>query len=62
MRQKKYTLPRHTNLASQGPRLGAFLVDMAIALAISLGLIFFCFRYVFKSKVDPLQKKMDDER
>lgn len=62
MRQKKYTLPRHTNLASQGPRLGAFLVDMAIALAISLGLIFFCFRYVFKSKVDPLQKKMDEMR
>jgi len=62
MRQRKYTLPRHTNLANQGPRLGAFLVDMAIALAISLGLIFFCFRYIFKGKVDPLQKKMDEMR
>lgn len=62
MRQKKYTLPRHTNLANQGPRLGAFLVDLAIAVAISLGLIFFCFRYVFKSKVNPLQNKMDEIR
>lgn len=62
MRAKKYTLPRHTNLAGQGPRLGAFFIDLALALAISLGFLFGVFQFVFKSKIEPLGKKIDEER
>lgn len=36
MPMKKYTLPRHTNLASQGLRITSAVVDFAIALALTL--------------------------
>lgn len=62
MRERKYTLPRHTNLASEGPRIGAFLIDLAIALAITLGLFFGCFSFIFKNKTDTLQSQIKDER
>ena len=62
MRQKKYTLPRHTNLSNQGPRLGAFLVDLAVAVAIALGLIRFALSYAFRFKIEPLANKMDEIR
>lgn len=59
---KKYTLPRHTNLANQGPRIGAFLIDIALTLALTIGLIFGCFAFVFKSKTKPLENKITEER
>ena len=62
MATKKYTLPRHTILAKQGPRLGAFLIDLAIAVALTLGLVRFVFSYAFRFKVEPLSKKMDEIR
>ena len=62
MAQKKYTLPRHTNLANQGARIGAFLVDLAIFVAISLGLLFACFRFVFAFKTRPLANAIKEEK
>ena len=62
MKERKYSLPRHTNLASEGPRIGAFLIDLAIALAITLGLFFGCFSFIFKNKTDSLQASIKEER
>lgn len=62
MREHKYHLPRHTNLANQGPRLGAFLIDLAIALALTLGFYFGCFNFVFKGKTKPLSEQIKNER
>ena len=62
MRQRKYTLPRHTNIANQGPRIGAFLIDLAISLAITLTLLFGCFRFVFNFKTKPLYASIEEER
>ena len=62
MAKRKYTLPRHTNLASQGSRIGAFLIDLAITLAIALGFFFGCFQFVFKFKTAPLEKRIKEER
>ena len=62
MRQRKYTLPRHTNIAPQGSRIGAFLVDVAIFFAITLGLIYGCFKFVFAFKTTPLEKSIREER
>lgn len=52
MIQRKYTLPRHTILAKQGARTGAFLVDLAIALAFVFTLVFAVFRPIFKNRVN----------
>lgn len=62
MTKRKYTLPRHTNLANQGPRIGAFLIDLAITLALSLAFIFGCFRFVFNFKTEPLEARIEEER
>ena len=62
MRQRKYTLPRHTNLASQGSRIGAFIVDLAIAVAITVAFIFGVFQFVFKFKTVPLNQRIEEER
>lgn len=62
MAQKKYTLPRHTNLANQGPRIGAFLVDLAVFVALTLLLLFACFRFVFAFKTKPLKQAITSER
>ncbi len=62
MKARKYTLPRHTNLAPQGPRIGAFLIDLAIFVAITLGLIYGCFRFVFSFKTAPLKSAIKEER
>ena len=62
MRERKYTLPRHTNVANQGPRIGAFLIDLAITLAISLALLFGCFKYIFNFKTKPLESRIEEER
>ena len=62
MAQRKYTLPRHTNLANQGPRLGAFFIDLAIFVAITLGFLFGCFRFIFAAKINELSSKINEER
>lgn len=62
MRQRKYTLPRHTILAKQSSRLGAFLVDFAITLAITAVFVFALFRPVFKSKDDGYVATYETER
>ena len=62
MAQKKYTLPRHTNIAQQGSRIGAFLIDLAIFVAITLGFFFGCFQFVFASKTKPLAANLKEER
>ena len=54
MAHKKYTLPRHTNLAKLGPRIGAFLVDLAISFGLALGFYFGAFQFVFKSRVNEI--------
>ena len=61
MIQRKYTLPRHTNLAKNGARTGAFFVDLAIALALTLLFVFALFRPVIKSKVDAYQAIIREE-
>lgn len=62
MRERKYTLPRHTNLADHGPRIGAFLIDFAIAFALSIGFYFGAFQFIFKTKTDALRASLKQER
>lgn len=52
MAQKKYTLPRHTNLAKQSTRTSAFLVDLAISILFTIFFVFAIFRPIFKSKIN----------
>ena len=61
MRQRKYTLPRHTNLAKNGARTGAFLIDLAITLAVTLLFVFAMFRPIFKNKVNGYQATIKEE-
>ena len=58
MRARKYTLPRHTNLANQGLRFVAAIVDVAIALALTLGFYFGCANLILKNYIDPLQNQL----
>ena len=62
MKQRKYTLPRHTNLADQGPRIGAFFIDLAVNMAITIGLFFGCFSLIFKNKTDVLNSQIRTAR
>lgn len=62
MKQRKYTLPRHTNLADQGPRIGAFFIDLAINMAVTLGLFFGCFSLIFKNKTNVLYDQINNTR
>lgn len=52
MSLKKYTLPRHTNLAKQSTRTSAFLVDLAIGLLLTVFFVFAVFRPIFKKKIN----------
>ena len=52
MAQRKYTLPRHTILAKQGARTGAFLVDLALTLVLTFVFVFGVFRPIFKKRVN----------
>ena len=61
MMQRKYTLPRHTNLAKNGARTGAFFVDLAIALALTLLFVFALFRPVFNKKVTGYKTIIQEE-
>ena len=62
MATKKYTLPRHTNLAKQGTRTSAFLVDLAISLLLVVFFVFAVFRPIFKNKINSYNAKMDEIR
>lgn len=44
----RYSLPRHTNLAPLGKRIGASIVDLAIFIAGAAALFFGCFNLVFR--------------
>ena len=45
--QKKYTLPRHTNLATQSSRIGAFFIDLACLFVLFLVLFYGCSAQIF---------------
>ena len=59
MALRKQTLPRHTNLASQGLRITAAIVDFAIAFAVGLGLYFACFNLVLKNSTTDLADQLN---
>ena len=61
MRQRKYTLPRHTNLANNGSRNGAFFIDLAICGALIILFVFAMFRPIFKSKVNHYKSIIEEE-
>ena len=58
---RKYTLPRHTNLAKNGARTGAFFIDLAIALALTILFVFALFKPVFRNKVKGYQQIIKEE-
>ena len=62
MARKKYTLPRHTNLAKQGARTGAFFVDLALLVALSLAFVFAIFMPIFRPKMNECNDLIDHER
>lgn len=62
MRQRKYTLPRHTNLARQGARIGAFLIDVAVLGAFTLALLFGVFKWIFNPMAEPYQRELKTEQ
>ena len=62
MGQKKYTLPRHTNLAKQGTRTSAFLVDLTIGILFTVFFVFAVFRPIFKSKINGYQNAINSAR
>lgn len=62
MKQRKYTLPRHTNLAKQSSRTGAFLVDIAIFGGLLLGFLFGCFRLILNPVADPYRNELEQEQ
>ncbi len=55
---KKQTLPQHTLLASQGPRIGAFVIDAAITLALFMVFFFGCFNLIFNSTINYYDQKL----
>ena len=61
MKQRKYTLPRHTNLARQGSRIGAFLIDLAIFIALTFAFFFGCFRLVLNPIAKPYKQEFVKE-
>ena len=60
MFNKKHTLPRHTNLASQGLRVVAAIVDFAIALAMTLLFYFAGANLIVSASTVDLRNKIDD--
>ena len=62
MSQKKYTLPRHTNLAKQGTRTSAFLVDLAITLLFVVFFVFAVIRPITKNKRNEYNSFIDAAR
>lgn len=62
MSKRKYTLPRHTNLASQGARIGAGLIDIAIAFLVTLIFFVGLFRPAFSSTLKPNEDRFFNEQ
>mgnify|MGYP003314744238 CR=1 FL=1 len=62
MSQRKYTLPRHTNLAKQSNRTGAFFIDLAIALALTLAFMYGVFGLAFSKKTTELSNYIETEK
>ena len=62
MRKTSQSLPRHTNLASQGLRFVATIVDIAIGLAITLVFYFACFNLILSNTTNELRETMDTYR
>ena len=62
MVQRKYALPRHTNLARQGKRTGAFLIDLAIWVLMTLVLFFGCFHWIFNPTIKRNDAIINEER
>ena len=58
MAQRKYALPRHTLLAKNGARTGAFLIDLGVAIAITMA--FGMSANVFAASID-VQNVLDGE-
>ena len=59
---KKYTLPRHTNLASQGLRITAAIVDFAIALALTLLFYFAGANLILRSTTANIANQLDSNQ
>lgn len=57
IRHKEY-FPRRTNLAGAGARTGAFLVDLALFLGLTLILYYGVFRFAFQGAVTPLENQV----
>ena len=62
MVERKYTLPRHTNLAPQNRRVGAFLVDVLLTILLTFGFMFLVFEPAFRNKTETLTNELNDER
>lgn len=62
MKQRKYTLPRHTNLAKQSSRTGAFLIDVAVFGAFIIAFLFGCFRLILNPKAAPYKEELKTEQ
>lgn len=62
MKQRKYTLPRHTNLAKNSSRVGAFIIDIAITLAVTLVFVYGCFQFIFGIAIKPVQSELETEQ
>lgn len=57
MKARKYTLPRHTILAKQGSRIGAFLADLAMVATLFVLLFLCCSKFIFVKITGPLQEQ-----
>ncbi|MBQ0009313.1 MAG: RDD family protein [Firmicutes bacterium] len=62
MKQRKYTLPRHTNLAKQSSRTGAFLIDVAVFGVFLIAFLFGCFRLILNPVAEPYKKELETEQ
>ncbi|MCQ2801497.1 MAG: RDD family protein [Bacilli bacterium] len=62
MKQRKYTLPRHTNLAKQSSRTGAFLIDVAVFGLLTIAFLFGCFRLILNPIAEPYKNELQTEQ
>ncbi len=62
MAKRKYTLPRHTVLARQGSRIGAFLMDLVILIVSVSAFFALIFNNVFFSTRAPYQANLQQEQ
>lgn len=62
MATRKLTLPRHTNLAGQGLRISAFLIDAVIVVASSVLLLTTIISAIFGSSLNAVESSIDEER